>query len=412
MFSMVAPQRRVLYPAWRLTRRAFHRAPTVFAVGKDVFSWRPPSDLTLRQDAEVVRKTAYFDEVKKDLRDKNAFRHAIGSFLARDNVRRAGHVEFIYAALKRVQAFGVHKDLETYKDIMNIFPKGRFVAHNMWQVEFMHYPRHQECGLDVLCEMEKHGVVPDFEMYHIVLNIFGERSIVMRKLKRMNYWFPKFRNANPYPIPFFLPNDPTEKARLALERMCPDVRKEVTVFQTEDISEALDKTWIASLMCPDQRKLISEHVSDKPLYVDGEYSVHLREEFLKYFILRDEPQELLDAGPTPAPEPYYELDCRPDWDLFFKVENPKEYAPLPTLHEQEDGNILAICITGTSSQDSLRSWLSCLARTNPRIAQVPIHFRIRSIQMDTEIITEEQAARENEASGFISTKKYDDVLIH
>ena len=75
------------------------------------------------------------------------------------------------------------------------------------------------------------AVVPDLELYHIVLNVFGERSVVMKKLKRMNYWLPKFRNVNPYPIPFILPKDPTENAKLALARMCPDVRKEVTTFQ-------------------------------------------------------------------------------------------------------------------------------------------------------------------------------------
>lgn len=104
-----------------------------------------------------MKKTVYFDEVKKDLRNKNAFRRAIGTFLTRD-IRRTGHVEFIYAALKRVREFGVHKDLDTYKDLMNIFPKGRYVAQNMWQMEFQHYPRHQECGLDILCEMESHGM--------------------------------------------------------------------------------------------------------------------------------------------------------------------------------------------------------------------------------------------------------------
>jgi evolutionarily conserved signaling intermediate in Toll pathway len=140
----------------RVAIRAFDGTPAWYAVGKDKFKHRPPSDLTIRQEAEIVRKTAYFDEVKKDLRDKNAFRYAIGTFLQRD-IRRAGHVEFIYAALKRVKAFGVHKDLEIYKDIMNIFPKGRYIAENIWQVEFHHYPRHQECGIDVLCEMEKHG---------------------------------------------------------------------------------------------------------------------------------------------------------------------------------------------------------------------------------------------------------------
>lgn len=75
-----------------------------------------------------------------------------------------------------------------------------------------------------------------------------------------------------------------------------------------------------------------------------------------------------------------------DWDLFFKVEKPKEYAPVPSIHEQDDGKILALCITGTASKDSLRSWIAYLAKTNPQLRQRPIVFRIRSLTTDTEVI--------------------------
>ena len=123
----------------------------------DSFRRKKPSELMLQQAAEVEQKTMYFDEIKKDLRNKNAFRGAIASFIKRD-LRRAGHVEFIYAAMKRLKAFGVEKDLDVYKDLLNVFPKGRFVAQNMWQVEFMHYPRQQDCCIDVIAEMEMNGV--------------------------------------------------------------------------------------------------------------------------------------------------------------------------------------------------------------------------------------------------------------
>jgi C-terminal domain of the ECSIT protein len=82
----------------------------------------------------------------------------------------------------------------------------------------------------------------------------------------------------------------------------------IQIFQTEQIEQAVDQTWVASLICPDQMRLIANHPSDKPLYVDGEYSVHLREEHLKYFILREEPDLLLDSGSV-IPAPYYEEDC-------------------------------------------------------------------------------------------------------
>lgn len=31
------------------------------------------------------------------------------------------------------------------------------IPRNIWQVEFMHYPRQQQCGIDLLEEMENNG---------------------------------------------------------------------------------------------------------------------------------------------------------------------------------------------------------------------------------------------------------------
>ena len=59
----------------------------------------------------------------------------------------------------------------------------------------------------------------------------------------------------------------------------------------------------------------------------------------------------------------------------------------PTVHEQEDGTILGMCITGTGTEDSLRSWITFLQRTNPKLAQSPVVFSL---------ITEEEGLREYE----------------
>jgi len=53
--------------------------------------------------------------------------------------------------------FGVHRDLDAYKTIIDIFPKGILVATNMFQVEFMHYPKQQQAGIDILEQMEDYG---------------------------------------------------------------------------------------------------------------------------------------------------------------------------------------------------------------------------------------------------------------
>ncbi|KAL1285150.1 Evolutionarily conserved signaling intermediate in Toll pathway [Trichinella pseudospiralis] len=137
----------------------------------------------------------------------------------RTNVTRRGHTEFIYAALKRMKEFGVHKDLESYKRLLEIFPKGKMIPRNFMQVEGMHYPKQQQCCIDVLDEMEWWRVYPDKELYLIVKNAFGEWTHAMRKMKRQMYWMPKFKNADPYPLPRPVPRSDIEIAQAAMRRI-------------------------------------------------------------------------------------------------------------------------------------------------------------------------------------------------
>jgi len=51
---------------------------------------------------------------------------------------------------------------------------------------------------------------------------------------------------------------------------------------------------------------------------------------------------------------------------------------LPTVHEQDDGCIFACCATGTSSKDSLLSWIRLLQSDCPDLIGVPIMFTLTS----------------------------------
>lgn len=73
------------------------------------------------------------------------------------SVHRRNHVEFIYAALKNMREFGVNTDLEVYKALLNVMPKGKFIPTNMFQQEFFHYPKQQQCIIDLLEQMEENG---------------------------------------------------------------------------------------------------------------------------------------------------------------------------------------------------------------------------------------------------------------
>ncbi len=56
-----------------------------------------------------------------------------GLFLER-NVQRRGQVDFVLAALKHLKEYGLHKDLDTYKALLNTFPKGKLIPTNEFQV--------------------------------------------------------------------------------------------------------------------------------------------------------------------------------------------------------------------------------------------------------------------------------------
>lgn len=118
---------------------------------------------------QLILKGAFESEEDKS---KGNFLDMIRIFEDKERHRR-NHVEFIYAALKNMDDFGVQKDIEVYKALINVMPKGKFIPTNMWQVEFQHYPKQQQCIIDLLEQMEDNGVIPDYEMEDMLVNIFG-----------------------------------------------------------------------------------------------------------------------------------------------------------------------------------------------------------------------------------------------
>lgn len=89
-------------------------------------------------------------------KDKANYLDMIRVFTTKD-VHRRNHVEFIYAALKNMEDYSVHKDLQVYKSLVDVMPKGKFIPTNMFQVEFQHYPKQQQCIIDLLEQMEDNG---------------------------------------------------------------------------------------------------------------------------------------------------------------------------------------------------------------------------------------------------------------
>jgi signaling intermediate in Toll pathway protein len=66
-------------------------------------------------------------------------------------------------------------------------------------------------------------------------------------------------------------------------------------------------------------------------------------------------------------------------DTIFEEEYQTALESLSSVHEQDDGVILSVCCTGTSSRDSLVSWIQFLVKNNPRLGtDIPILFTLKS----------------------------------
>ncbi|KAK8749243.1 hypothetical protein OTU49_015751 [Cherax quadricarinatus] len=251
-------------------------------------------------------------------------------------------------------------------------PKGKMIPRNVFQVEFMHYPKHQQCAIDCLDQMELNGVMPDSESEEILMNTFGMYSHPVRKHRRMLYWMPKFKHASPWRLPESVPNNAFELAKLAVTRMCTvDPSSVISLFETKDVEDAIEDTWIVSGQSPTQQELLQNHPPEEPIKVEGPFRIFLRDQCVGYFILRAE------AKPQPPPVKREYIDDVGSIKLWFTGDlEPDDMALIkPTsVHEQEDGIILAICATGTSGRDSLLSWIRLLVNTNPNLANVPVLF--------------------------------------
>ncbi|XP_001607437.2 evolutionarily conserved signaling intermediate in Toll pathway, mitochondrial [Nasonia vitripennis] len=309
-----------------------------------------------------------FENARK--KEKETFLECLRMYQNQPGIKQE-RVPFIYTALKYMEEFGVHKDLSVYKQLIDIFPKQKMIPSNLFQGMFLYYPKEQYCATAVLEQMEDNGVIPDPEMELMLLNIFGRHGMPLEKYWKMMYWQPKFKNLNPWPVPQPIPTDLRELAWYAMNKISSiDVRSVVTDFNTEDVPDSIDKTWIVSAMAPDQSELLKKHDKSKPIYVEGPFQIYVSIHAMDYFTLRTDP-----IHDRKFPEE--------DTDDVKKLRNPyteirtSEVILPPTVHEQEDGTIFANCCTGTSSKDSLLSWIRCLQKDNPVLAEIPIVFTLR-----------------------------------
>ncbi|CAH2106350.1 unnamed protein product [Euphydryas editha] len=367
---------------------------------KNIIRSRTANVFFKRWKSSEKELATYDPFLAKPKKNKETYLEVIKMFEERDT-RRRGHVEFIYAALSRMKEFGVQKDLEVYKALIDVLPKGKFIPTNIFQAEFLHYPKQQQCAVDLLEQMEDNKVMPDSEMEQMLLNIYGRRGIPLRKFWRMMYWMPKFKNLSPWYLPEKLPTDTLELAKLAIQRITsvdPDTK--IDIWQTEEIEASLDKTWVVSAQSRVQQVLLSEQPIDEPLTIKGPFNIYLNDQVVTYFILLGKIR------------PEYKDDT--DLDDVSNIQKPPGIpgvigrVTLPqvksTVHEQDDGTIVAVCATGTSSRDSLLSWIRLLeSHNNPLLANIPVIFTLIAPPTDVSLFDTQQDVNETKEENVNST---------
>ncbi|XP_021499512.1 evolutionarily conserved signaling intermediate in Toll pathway, mitochondrial [Meriones unguiculatus] len=309
--------------------------------------------------------------------DKASFLRAVQSF-GEHSVHKRGHVDFIYLALRKMPEFGVERDLSVYNLLLDIFPKEVFQPRNIFQRIFIHYPRQQECGVAVLEQMERYGIMPNTETEFLLIQIFGRQSHPMLKFLRMKLWFTRFKNINPYPVPQDLPQDPLDLAKLGLRHMEPDLSAKITVYQMSQPSDSTGledppQPHIVGIQSPDQQAALARHNPSRPVFVEGPFPLWLRNKCVYYHILRAD---------LPPPEEEKVEETPEEWNLYYPMKLDLDYSRAGwddyefDVDEVTEGPIFAICMAGAHDQATLVKWIQALQETNPILAQIPVVFRL------------------------------------
>ncbi|KAM6909488.1 evolutionarily conserved signaling intermediate in Toll pathway, mitochondrial [Xenentodon cancila] len=329
------------------------------------------------KEKSLVIHDDLFEEVAKQIKTKATFNKVIDVFNKRD-IRRRGHVEFIYAALKKMPEFGVERDLSVYNKLLDVFPKEVFVPRNFIQRMFNHYPRQQECGVQLLEQMENYGILPNIETKVLLVQIFGDKSHPVRKYQRLMYWFPKFKHVNPFPVPQQLPEDPIDLARFSLTRIADDLDAKVTVYQLPsthitESGEEITLPHVVGIQSPNQVQLLAQHNPTRPVFVEGPFPLWLRKTCVHYYILRADPTPLEEKVEEPSdPERCFDYPLKLDLDLDRDLGEEETF----DVEDLDEGPVFAMCMTAQGDQATLNNWISGLQQNNPILGEVPTLFRL------------------------------------
>uniref|UniRef100_A0A915PLN6 Evolutionarily conserved signaling intermediate in Toll pathway, mitochondrial n=1 Tax=Setaria digitata TaxID=48799 RepID=A0A915PLN6_9BILA len=314
-----------------------------------------------------------FHEVAPELRSKETFLNVIDNF-CKKQVHARGHVEFINSALKYMREYGLEKDLDIYKSLLNIFPKGPMIPQNVFQRSFLYYPQQQICCINLLDEMEWFGVQPDKEIHDLVVNAFGEWNYATKKVKRMLYWMPKLKHSNAYLDRRKIEGKklgPIDLGVLALKMISRDPGTRITVVGTSGTELDESDRWLLSAQSRLQSKLLQGLEKNTTLYVDGPNKVYLMDNCVEYVGLLSDPKAQ-----------YYEKYKEDDFDEDFENwksewDGGHKNCSRHNIHEQQHETILALSVFGKVCRETAIAWIIHLQETNPSLHNAQVLFRTK-----------------------------------
>ena len=165
-------------------------------------------------------------------------------------------------------------------------------------------------------------------------------------------------------------DDPSEKA---------DEKKE---------EEEHEKTWLLTAQSLTQRRLLLNHKREVPIYVDGPFVSWLRSKPVNYFLLRtdvyDETMRKLAELEAIDDD---EVNKMPNmFDDPFKKTTSLRQVPDVSPYEMTDGNVYAICCSGTASKQSMISWTKLLEKTNESLKELLIVYRVKEKEKPSALV--------------------------
>lgn len=299
---------------------------------------------------------------------------------------RIAYVDFVDQALAKLKELGLEKNLNAYKELLKVFPPGKYHPAK-WDFGLHNAPQ-QLCGIRILHQMEMNRVKPDREVEKLVIQAFSKKSVVWLKIARMNYWSMKFRNIDPNPLPEKLPNEPHQLAKLAIMRMVGDQKTTVITKNTSSVPGCVDRTWVVYCQGKEQVDIINRLPDKATLYIEDLGYAYVGRHYLSYYALKYYVSE--DEFRRKAQKPVLEYNFNTLKMKFYgkpigdKLIEPEE------KHYMDGSYILALGATGTSSHNSVSSWLKIMEQRVPKLCKLNVVFRLDGPTQETTVSTTEE----------------------